>query len=154
MFRDQIPLSTVFERNYDYIAGGKTIKKTFAVCDRDWYLEALNLWIPAEQIIFGLAVWLLFWCAHLRAGRDRYRLPVLLYGGTVCGESQDGGGTGGIFAGRGIFSGGTGGWSGFKRDRPVGEGEGRDAGGCSRGLYLGRGKRRTGGEIPESFMLP
>jgi len=41
--------------------------------------EALNLWIPAEQMIFGLAVWLLFLaCVHARR-RDRRILPVFLF---------------------------------------------------------------------------
>ena len=41
--------------------------------------EALNLWIPAEQIIFGLAVWLLFLVCAFARRKSRYRLPVLLF---------------------------------------------------------------------------
>lgn len=41
--------------------------------------EALNLLIPAEQMIFGLAVWLLFLaCAYARR-KSRYGLPVFLF---------------------------------------------------------------------------
>ena len=41
--------------------------------------EALNLWIPAEQIIFGLAVWLLFLVCAFARRKSIYRLPVLLF---------------------------------------------------------------------------
>ena len=65
--------------------------------------EALNLWIPAEQMIFGLAVWLLFcppeeqiWAAGLS-----------FCGGNVCRMSSDGSGAGGFLPGGGIFPGGT-----------------------------------------------
>lgn len=41
--------------------------------------EALNLWIPAEQMIFGLAVWLLFLVCVFARRKSRYRLPVFLF---------------------------------------------------------------------------
>ena len=41
--------------------------------------EALNLWIPAEQMIFGLAVWLLFFVCVFARRKSRYRLPVFLF---------------------------------------------------------------------------
>ena len=41
--------------------------------------EALNLWIPAEQMILGLAVWLLFLVCVFARRRDRRILPVLLF---------------------------------------------------------------------------
>ena len=41
--------------------------------------EALNLWIPAEQMIFGLAVWLLFLVCVFARRKSRYGLPVLLF---------------------------------------------------------------------------
>ncbi len=41
--------------------------------------EALNLWIPAEQMIFGLAVWLLFLACVFARRRDRRILPVFLF---------------------------------------------------------------------------
>lgn len=41
--------------------------------------EALNLWIPAEQMIFGLAVWLLFLVCVYARRRDRRILPVFLF---------------------------------------------------------------------------
>ena len=41
--------------------------------------EALNLFIPAEQMIFGLAVWLLFLVCAFARRKSRYRLPVLLF---------------------------------------------------------------------------
>ena len=41
--------------------------------------EALNLFIPAEQMIFGLAVWLLFLVCVYARRRDRRILPVFLF---------------------------------------------------------------------------
>ncbi len=41
--------------------------------------EALNLWIPAEQMIFGLAVWLLFFVCVFARRKSRYRLPVFVF---------------------------------------------------------------------------
>ena len=41
--------------------------------------EALNLWIPAEQMIFGLAVWLLFLVCVFARRKSRYGLPVFLF---------------------------------------------------------------------------
>ena len=41
--------------------------------------EALNLWIPAEQMIFGLAVWLLFFVCVFVHWKSRYGLPVFLF---------------------------------------------------------------------------
>lgn len=41
--------------------------------------EALNLFIPAEQMIFGLAVWLLFFVCVYARRRDRRILPVFLF---------------------------------------------------------------------------
>lgn len=41
--------------------------------------EALNLWIPAEQMIFGLAVWLLFLVCVFVRRKSRYGLPVFLF---------------------------------------------------------------------------
>ena len=41
--------------------------------------EALNLWIPAEQMIFGLAVWLLFFVCVYARRKDRRILPVFLF---------------------------------------------------------------------------
>ncbi len=41
-------------------------------------MEALNLWIPAEQMIFGLAVWLLFLVCVFARRKSRYGLPVFL----------------------------------------------------------------------------
>ena len=55
--------------------------------------EALNLWIPAEQMIFGLAVWLLFLVCVFARRKSRM--------------SSDGSGAGGFLPGGGIFPGGT-----------------------------------------------
>ena len=41
--------------------------------------EALNLFIPAEQMIFGLAVWLLFFVCVFVHRKSRYGLPVFLF---------------------------------------------------------------------------
>ena len=41
--------------------------------------EALNLFIPAEQMIFGLAVWLLFFVCVFAHRKSRYGLPVFLF---------------------------------------------------------------------------
>lgn len=41
--------------------------------------EALNLFIPAEQMIFGLAVWLLFFVCVFVHWKSRYGLPVFLF---------------------------------------------------------------------------
>ena len=41
--------------------------------------ETLNLWIPAEQMIFGLAVWLLFLVCVFARRKSRYGLPVFLF---------------------------------------------------------------------------
>lgn len=41
--------------------------------------EALNLFIPAEQMMFGLAVWLLFLVCVYARRRDRRILPVFLF---------------------------------------------------------------------------
>ena len=41
--------------------------------------EALNLFIPAEQMIFGLAVWLLFLVCVFAHRKSRYGLPVFLF---------------------------------------------------------------------------
>lgn len=41
--------------------------------------EALNLWIPAEQMIFGLAVWLLFFVCVFARRKSRYSLPVFVF---------------------------------------------------------------------------
>lgn len=41
--------------------------------------EALNLFIPAEQMIFGLAVWLLFLVCVYARRRDRRILPIFLF---------------------------------------------------------------------------
>ncbi len=41
--------------------------------------EALNLFIPAEQMIFGLAVWLLFFLCVFAHRKSRYGLPVFLF---------------------------------------------------------------------------
>lgn len=41
--------------------------------------EALNLFIPAEQMTFGLAVWLLFFVCVYARRRDRRILPVFLF---------------------------------------------------------------------------
>ena len=50
------------------------------MCDRGIVLgEALNLWIPAEQMIFGLAVWLLFLVCVFARRKSRYGLPVFLF---------------------------------------------------------------------------
>ncbi len=41
--------------------------------------EALNLFIPAEQMMFGLAVWLLFFVCVFAHRKSRYVLPVFLF---------------------------------------------------------------------------
>ena len=101
------------------------------MCDRGLVLgEALNLWIPAEQIIFDWQSGCSFGVRICAPEEQIQAASPFFIGGTGCGESQDGGGTGGIFAGRGIFSGGTGGWR-WLEDRPVGEE--KDAGGLLSG---------------------
>ena len=67
--------------------------------------EALNLWIPAEQMIFGLAVWLLFLVCPPE--EQIWAAGLSFCGGNVCRMSSDGSGAGGFLPGGGIFPGGT-----------------------------------------------
>ncbi len=66
--------------------------------------EALNLWIPAEQMIFGLAVWLLFFCVRVCTPEEQIQAASpSFYGGNVCRSLPDGSGADGFFPGRGFF---------------------------------------------------
>ena len=58
----------------------KTIKRPLLCVTGGLVLgEALNLFIPAEQMMFGLAVWLLFLVCVYAHRRDRRILPVFLF---------------------------------------------------------------------------
>ncbi|RHS24678.1 ComEC family competence protein [Clostridium sp. AF12-19] len=58
----------------------KTIKRPLLCVTGGLVLgEALNLFIPAEQMMFGLAVWLLFFVCVFAHRKSRYVLPVFLF---------------------------------------------------------------------------
>ena len=79
------------------------------MCDRGIVLgEALNLWIPAEQIDFwtgSLAA--LFGVRVCPPEEQIWAAGFSFCGGNVCRMSSDGSGAGGFLPGGGIFPGGT-----------------------------------------------